>query len=380
MTLGLRALPRPQVRSDPAEGLLPAVRVLQQRSRAAGRDVAVGNSPPMIKAPAARAGGRARAAGRPACRGTAAFARLEPELAQAQQAWERSLAGQAIQWQPSQGLAGALSARRRSRRRSPSPETARRRRSERAERRGRASCPGKIGDGGQLRRHELRPGPDLTGFILHGYYEDAYTFAAWINATAPTGAIVTQGLRRGGAAGAIALNLKDGKLEYNNVNKWLDEAIRIQTKRTVPLNEWHHVAVTFDGARTAEGVKLYVDGEEWPFDITVDDLNNRATARPQPLRIGGGGGAENRFKGEIDNVLRVRPCARPGGSRGACERRVAERDCAAKPESRTHARRARQDSRLLPGTRRAGRSEGHAGNECSTHAPNGTPTTTPFRR
>ena len=34
----------------------------------------------------------------------AAFARLEPELAQAQQAWERSLPGQAIQWQPSQGL------------------------------------------------------------------------------------------------------------------------------------------------------------------------------------------------------------------------------------------------------------------------------------
>ena len=34
LTVGLRALPRPQVRSDHAEGLLLALRVLQQRARA----------------------------------------------------------------------------------------------------------------------------------------------------------------------------------------------------------------------------------------------------------------------------------------------------------------------------------------------------------
>src|SRR5690606_26511464 len=117
--------------------------------------------------------------------------------------------------------------------------------------------------------------------------EDPYTMAAWIRPTAPTGAIVTKAFDVAEPQGH-GLNLTDGKLEYNNVNKWVDEAIRIQTKRRVPLNEWHHVAVTFDGVRTADGVKLYVDGEEWPFDITVDDLNNRRASRPQPLRVGGG--------------------------------------------------------------------------------------------
>ena len=34
LTLGLRALPRPQVRPDHAEGVLPALRLLQQRARA----------------------------------------------------------------------------------------------------------------------------------------------------------------------------------------------------------------------------------------------------------------------------------------------------------------------------------------------------------
>ena len=54
LTLGLCPLPRPQVRSDHAEGVLPALRLLQQHSRSSGKAVKYGNSPPMIPAPTAR--------------------------------------------------------------------------------------------------------------------------------------------------------------------------------------------------------------------------------------------------------------------------------------------------------------------------------------
>ncbi len=98
------------------------------------------------------------------------------------------------------------------------------------------------------------------------------------------------------------LNLFEGHVQYNYVSKWLDEGIRLQSKKKVPLNEWHHVALTYDGSRYAEGVKLYVDGEPWEWEVQLDDLNNPRPLARQPVKIGAGGGPQNRFKGPIDEV------------------------------------------------------------------------------
>ena len=74
-------------------------------------------------------------------------------------------------------------------------------------------------------------------------------------------------------------------LVAHSVSKWLDEGIRLQAEKTVSLNPWHHVTLTYDGTRYAEGVELYVDGEEWTWEILPDDLNNPRPLRREP-RIG----------------------------------------------------------------------------------------------
>ena len=111
------------------------------------------------------------------------------------------------------------------------------------------------------------------------------------------------------------LNLFEGKIQYNYVTKWVDEGIRLQSAKTIGLNEWHHVTLTYDGTRYAEGVKLYVDGEEWKWEILLDDLNNLAPPRREPLRIGGGGGAENRWQGRIQDVRIYDRALSPGEAR-----------------------------------------------------------------
>jgi hypothetical protein len=267
-----------------------------------GKGRRIGNSPPTIKAPLPDQAAELQRLDGELAVADAAFAKLEPELVKAQRAWEQAVPAQPIQWQPSLGLVahypldgslkGSVVVTRDGK---PAPDAT----SQNGEA---VFAEGKVGQAASFEGKSFIQGTDLAGFTLHGASEDPYSMAAWINPTATTGAIVSKVFDVTEPQGH-ALNLANGKLEFNNVSKWVDEAIRLQTKQNVPLNEWHHVAVTFDGARTAEGVKLYVDGKEWPFDIIVDDLNNRRGARPQPLRIGGGGGPENRFKGRIDNVL-----------------------------------------------------------------------------
>ena len=58
---------------------------------------------------------------------------------------------------------------------------------------------------------------------------------------------------------------------------------------------------SYGGARAARSVTLYVDGVPQTMNVELDILNE-SPRLTQPLRIGGGGGAANRFQGLIDDV------------------------------------------------------------------------------
>src|SRR5262249_31524283 len=155
---------------------------------------------------------------------------------------------------------------------------------------------------------------DIAGFDSYGSgrgalgendptvtYDDAYTLATWIYPTASSGAIVTRDEDIVEPNGH-GLNLRDRKIEYDYVNKWIDEGIRLRTEKPVTLNQWHHVTLTYSGSRWASGVKIYVDGKDQELEILIDDFNSQGAVKREPLRIGAGGGPENRFHGSIDEV------------------------------------------------------------------------------
>ena len=135
--------------------------------------------------------------------------------------------------------------------------------------------------------------------VNYGFY-DKFTLAAWVNAATPTGSIVTRAQEVSEGEG-YGLYLKGGKLQVNLVKRWLDDALRVETESTLELNRWHHVAMTYDGSRVADGVKIYVDGVSQKIKPVLDDLNQSFNTS-EPLRIGGGGGPENRFRGNIGDV------------------------------------------------------------------------------
>jgi hypothetical protein len=286
-----------------------------------------GNSPPYIKAPTREQGPKLQQMDADLAAARAAFRSLDAQLAAAQKAWEPTFAASApVAWGPAHGLvayyplngnldapvainqpraAGRAGGAGAGRPAGGAPGGAPAQATPAAPLTAQSGvavfAEGRVGQAASFDGQRFVQGEDIVGFSSYGYYDDKYSITSWINAASETGAIVTRNADVFEPAGH-GLNLFEGHVQYNYVSKWLDEGIRLQSKKKIPLHEWHHVALTYDGSRYAEGVKLYVDGEAWEWEVQLDDLNNPRPLGRQPVRIGAGGGPQNRFKGSIDEV------------------------------------------------------------------------------
>ncbi len=286
-----------------------------------------GNSPPYIKAPTREQGPKLQQMDAELAAAKTAFRNLEGQLAAAQKAWEPTFATAALAtWGPAHGLVAyypldgnldapvALNQPRVAGRggagagRGPAGATPQAAPAEAvatgpltAQGGAAQFAQGRAGQAASFDGQRFIQGEDIVGFGSYGYYDDKYSITSWINPAAGTGAIVTRNVDVFEPTGH-GLNLFEGHVQYNYVSKWLDEGIRLQSRKKIPLDEWHHVALTYDGSRYAEGVKLYVDGEPWEWEVQLDDLNNPRPLARQPVKIGAGGGPQNRFKGVIDEV------------------------------------------------------------------------------
>jgi hypothetical protein len=138
------------------------------------------------------------------------------------------------------------------------------------------------------------------GKVLSFNYLDPVTFAAWIYPTAANGAILSsvEDLYQGSGYG---LYLRDGKLTYHFTMRWTDLGMRLETQQPLVLNQWHHVAFTYDGRRKPSGARFYVDGVPQEIKVLFNEMS-WPLGDPQPFRIGAGEGPEDRFQGAIEDV------------------------------------------------------------------------------
>jgi hypothetical protein len=242
-----------------------------------------GNSPPFIKAPTPGQQARLKSFDTAIADARQKFALLNSETMKGQQAWERQISAKtpaAKQWFNPRGLAAEF------------PLDAETGRPEGAVTYG----AGRIGDAASFDGHSFINAGNTANFG----YNDKITLAAWIFPTAADGAILSRAKDEPEGSGYSVL-LKNGKVQANLVLRWLDDAIRLETRDPIELNRWHHVAVTFDGSHFADGVKIYVDGTSRALTVNLDAMNQNFASK-EPLRIGAGGGPANRFHGQIDEV------------------------------------------------------------------------------
>ncbi len=83
------------------------------------------------------------------------------------------------------------------------------------------------------------------------------------------------------ASRGYELLIVDGHLQWSLIHFWPGNAISVQTKLPIPVDQWVHVSVTNDGSSRAGGLAVYVDGKRAETEVVVDALTKNIT--------GGGG-------------------------------------------------------------------------------------------
>ena len=77
-----------------------------------------------------------------------------------------------------------------------------------------------------------------------------------------------------------------GRLEVHMIHGWPSDALKVSTEENgaVAANRWSHIALVYDGSSKAQGIRLFVNGEEVPLKIELDDLE-KSFAVETPLRL-----------------------------------------------------------------------------------------------
>ena len=139
-----------------------------------------------------------------------------------------------------------------------------------------------------------------AGQVANFNYMDPYSLAAWIFPTAPNGAIMSsvEDVAKGQGYG---LYLRERKLRFHFTFRWTDVSVRLETEQPLPLHRWHHVLVTYDGKRKAEGTRIYLNGKAQKLRVLFDQLFEPVDSKG-PFRIGAGEGPKDRYRGYIDDA------------------------------------------------------------------------------
>jgi hypothetical protein len=234
-----------------------------------GKAIKVGNSVPWIPAPTTAQQLELTQLNDRITQAEANLAKLEPVIAAAQSAWEKTLVEDAT-----------------------SPWTVTR------------SLQKRFDKTEDFDGRRFVDGGDVGDF---GYF-DKFSFTAWIKPRAgKDGAILSRMVEDQSDSAFASIDegyrvfLKDGHVQLHLTKRWLDDALRVETEEQVPPDQWRHITVIYDGSRVAAGVKIFINGQSQKLRVQLDQLN-QTFATKQPFRIGAGSGAANRYQGQIRDV------------------------------------------------------------------------------
>ena len=114
--------------------------------------------------------------------------------------------------------------------------------------------------------------------------DQPWTIGFWCQPSGSLGCLLSKieplGDRRG-----IEVLLAKGILKIHLNHGWGVDGIEVATQRAISNAQWHHIAISYDGSRSARGVQVTIDGK--PDVLKIDrDMLTGTLRNAEPLRIG----------------------------------------------------------------------------------------------
>ena len=111
-----------------------------------------------------------------------------------------------------------------------------------------------------------------------------FSMAMWLNPREHMDRAVVISRSRSGidsASKGFEIILEDGKPSFALVHFSPGNEIRIRAKEALKVNEWTHVAATYDGSSRASGLALYLNGKRHDAEVVRDHLYKDIVYRPE---------------------------------------------------------------------------------------------------
>src|SRR5262249_10814862 len=97
--------------------------------------------------------------------------------------------------------------------------------------------------------------------------------------------------------------MQQDRVGMHLINTWPDDALKVVSKNPLPLNQWTHVLVTYDGSAKATGARVYYNRVPQPVDVEAAKLGS--TPRPTVARKIGQRPSGERVQQVVVRDLRV---------------------------------------------------------------------------
>lgn len=139
---------------------------------------------------------------------------------------------------------------------------------------------------------------DLGNKVAYFERNQPFSISLWYKALADSlqGPIFSKtGGFANGFRGYELLAAGDGTLRALITHTWPANGIEVVTKDKIPLGQWVHLALVYDGSSRASGLEIYLNGKSLPLETETDNLQRSilsygkdklSTGHPGNLQIG----------------------------------------------------------------------------------------------
>ena len=155
---------------------------------------------------------------------------------------------------------------------------------------------GKVNRAARFWTKEYVSTPNFEDFRGH------FSFGGWIFPKEKRGTILSQVDKETDCSHMVGLSKKHNNIEFQlSAGGSRTAKIVVKAKPEIELHKWQHFFITYDGSSKAEGVKIYINGNQVETVTVRDDLNQKIRNYAS-FNIGQYSGEYRFFNGKIDEL------------------------------------------------------------------------------